>query len=176
MFIHRNNGVVRLVREPQYVLPTSQPLLTVLSTSREALQSLGIGRNSIARLYPDENVAQLFRFYALVYPETIIGHLGSWQSARTLPVLDDSLTKKPLAYRWTAWVEQNWDEERLAVLDQVCLAGVCNLDELESLSQRFSPSSDSFLAYPVFSQQAVEEPSIFFLDDSYEDLLELTAE
>ena len=176
MFIQRNNGVVRIVREPQYVLPTTQPLLTVLGTSREALHSLGISNDSVLRLYPDENVAPLFRFSALVYPETIIGHLGSWESARTLPVLDYSLTKRPLAYRWTAWVEQDWDEERQAVLDKVCVTGVCKLDELESVSKRFASSSDTFLVYPVFTEHALKEPSIFFLDDSYDDLLEAIAE
>lgn len=174
MFIHRNQGVIRVIRELQFDLPTSQPLLTLLASSPEALTSIGITEAAISRLIPKENLASFYRFYALVYPETVIGHLGSFESARTIPI-SQNITPEPKAFRWAAWLERDWESDDFSEHDSACLTGMAQTEELVELRNTLCRGSDNFLVYPAGSDDKLDHENRLFLEIHDEELEALFA-
>ena len=175
MFIHRTHGVVRVVREKQFELPTSQPLLTLLANSKEALESISVGQASISSLWPEGNVSHLYRYFALVYPESIIGHLGSYENARTLP-LDSNLTPVPVNFRWIIWGEIDWEKvDDFNNSTQACFTGVCTQGELNELAEQAAESNDTLLAYPMYEESLQTEEARIFFEDPLEELHPLFA-
>lgn len=175
MFIHRTQGVIRVVREKQFDLPTSQPLLTLLANSKEALESIGLGESAISRLRPEGNVAPMYRYFALVYPESVIGHLGAYENARKLP-LGSNLTPAPVKFRWTIWGEIDWETvDDFDDADQACFTGVCARTELSELATQAAESNDTLLAYPIYEESQITEEARIFFDDPLEELHPLFA-
>jgi hypothetical protein len=149
MFVHRKTGVIRVVREAQFGLPVSQPLLTLLSTTKEALLSIDISEEQIRRTPRTEELASLYRFTAVVYPDKIIGLIGSWDGVRNSPAVDD-INPAPHSYRWVAWLDSDDEDEFLEYGEHVCFTGFCQKDQLNELSKKYLVPGHTFLAFPVF--------------------------
>ncbi len=109
MFVHRKSGVIRVVREAQFDLPVSQPLLTLLSTTKQALLSIDISEEQIRQTPRTEELASIYRFTTVVYPDKIIGQIGSWEGVRNCPEVED-INPAPLSYRWVAWLDSDEEE------------------------------------------------------------------
>lgn len=93
MFIHRKSGSIWVVREPQFDIPTTEPLLTLLSTSKEALLSIGLFEEDI-RLTPKlESAELLYRYTAVVHAGVIIGQVGSWDKIRSGEMLKANISQ-----------------------------------------------------------------------------------
>ncbi len=148
MFVHRKFGVIRVVREAQFDLPVSQPLLTLLSTTKQALMSLDISEEQIRRTPRTEELASIYRFTAVVYPDKIIGLVGSWDGVRNSPKVPD-ISPAPLSYRWVAWLDSD-EEEFLDYGENVCFTGFCENEQLVNLSKKYSLPDYTFLAFPMF--------------------------
>lgn len=151
MFVHRKSGVIRAVREAQFDLPVSQPLLTLLSTTRQALLSIDLSEEQIRRTPRTEELASIYRFTAVVYPDKIIGHVGSWEGIRNCPEVED-INPAPLSYRWVAWLDADDEDEFLDYGENVCFIGFCQRGQLGDLSKKYSSPDYTFLAFPVFEQ------------------------
>ncbi len=172
MFVHRKSGVIRVVREAQFDLPVSQPLLTLLSTTKQALLSIDISEEQIRQTPRTEELASIYRFTTVVYPDKIIGQIGSWEGVRNCPEAED-INPAPLSYRWVAWLDSD-EEEFLDYGENVCFTGFCQKEELADLSKKYLLPSYTFLAFPVFEQ--VPTPSLDQViandwEDEFEELL-----
>ncbi len=157
MFVHRNSGVIRVVREAQFDLPVSQPLLTLMSTTKEALLSVDISDEQIRRTPRSETFSSIYRFTTVVYPDKVIGMVGSWERVRNSPKVP-SINPAPLNYRWVAWLETDDEDEFLDYGEHVCFTGFCERTRLDELSKKYLLPGCTFLAYPVFEQ--VPTPSL----------------
>jgi hypothetical protein len=149
MFVHRKSGVIRVVREAQFDLPVSQPLLTLLSTTKEALLSIDISEEQIRRTSRTEELASIYRFTAVVYPDKIIGLVGSWDEVRNCPEVE-AINPAPLSYRWVAWLDADDEDEFLDYGENVCFTGFCQKEQLGDLSNKYLVPDCTFLAFPVF--------------------------
>ncbi len=149
MFVHRKSGVIRVVREAQFELPVSQPLLTLLSTTKQALLSIDISEEQIRRTPRTEQLASIYRFTAVVCPDKIIGLIGSWEGIRNSPKVQD-INPAPLSYRWVAWLDADDEDEFLDFGDNVCFTGFCQKEQLSDLSKKYSLPDYTFLAFPMF--------------------------
>lgn len=172
MFVHRKSGVIRVVREAQFDLPVSQPLLTLLSTTKQALMSLDISEEQIRRTPRTEELASIYRFTAVIYPDKIIGLVGSWEGVRNCPEVED-INPAPLSYRWVTWLDSD-EEEFLDYGENVCFTGFCPKEQLDDLSKKYLLPGYTFLAFPVFEQ--VPTPSLDQViandwEDEFEELL-----
>ncbi len=172
MFVHRKSGVIRVVREAQFDLPVSQPLLTLLSTTKQALLSIDISEEQIRQTPRTEELASIYRFTTVVYPDKIIGQIGSWEGVRNCPEVED-INPVPLSYRWVAWLDSD-EEEFLDYGENVCFTGFCPKEQLDDLSKKYLLPGYTFLAFPVFEQ--VPTPSLDQViandwEDEFEELL-----
>lgn len=149
MFVQRKSGVIRVVREAQFDLPVSQPLLTLLSTTKQALLSIDISEEQIRRTPRTEELASIYRFTAVVYPDMIIGLVGSWDRVRHCPEVED-INPAPLSYRWVAWLDADVEDEFLDYGENVCFTGFCPKEQLVDLSNKYLQPDYTFLAFPVF--------------------------
>jgi hypothetical protein len=156
MFIHRKSGVIRLVREAQFDLPVSQPLLTLLSTTKQALLSIGISEEQIRRTPRTQEMASIYRYTTVAYPEKIIGLVGSWEQVRTSPEVAD-INPAPITYRWVAWLDSGDEDEVLDYGENVCFTGFCQKEELGLLGKKYSLPDYTFLVFPVFEQVPTPE-------------------
>jgi hypothetical protein len=159
MFVHRKSGVIRVVREAQFDLPVSQPLLTLLSTTKQALLSIDISEEQIRRAPRAKELVSIYRYTAVVYPDKIIGQVGSWEGIRNSPKVSD-INPVPLSYRWVAWLDADDDDEFLDNGENVCFTGFCPKEQLGNLSKKYLPPDYTFLAFPVFetlSAQALDQ-------------------
>jgi hypothetical protein len=173
MFVHRKSGVIRVVREAQFDLPVSQPLLTLLSTTRQALMSLDISDEQIRQTPRTEELASIYRFTAVVYPDKIIGQVGSWEGVRNSPEVED-INPAPLSYRWVAWLDADDVDEFLDYGENVCFTGFCEKEQLGDLSKKYSLPDYTFLAFPVFEPvptPALDQAIAHKLEDEFEELL-----
>lgn len=173
MFIHRKTGVIRVVREAQFALPVSQPLLTLMSTTKEALLSVDISEEQIRRTQRTLELASIYRFSAVVYPDKIIGLVGSWDGVRNAPKVSD-ISPNPLSYRWVAWLDSDWEDELPTYGEHVCFTGFCERKQLTELSKKYSVPGYIFYAYPVFEQiptPALDQAIVNDWEDELEELL-----
>jgi hypothetical protein len=173
MFVHRNSGVIRIVREAQFDLPASQPLLTLLATTKGALLSIDISEEQIRRTPRTEELASIYRFNAVVYPDKIIGQVGSWEGVRKSPEVED-INPAPLSYRWVAWLDADDEDEFLDYGENVCFTGFCQKEELADLSKKYLPPDYTFLVFPVFEPvptPALDQAIVNDWEDELEDLL-----
>lgn len=173
MFVHRKSGVIRVVREAQFDLPVSQPLLTLLSTTKQALLSIDISEEQIRRTPRTEELASIYRFTAVVHPDKIIGQVGSWEGIRNSPKVSD-ITPAPLSYRWVAWLDADDDAEFLDYGENVCFTGFCQKEELTDLSKKYFPPDYTFLVFPVFEPvptPALDQAIVNDWEDEFEELL-----
>ncbi len=157
MFVHRKSGVIRVVREAQFDLPVSQPLLTLLSTTRQALLSIDLSEEQIRRTSRTEELASIYRFTAGVYPDKIIGLVGSWDEVRNCPEVE-AINPAPLSYRWVAWLDAEDEDEFLDYGENVCFTGFCQKEQLGDLSNKYLVPDHTFLAFPVF--ESVPTPAL----------------
>ncbi len=148
MFVHRQSGVIRVVREAQFDLPVSQPLLTLLSTTKQALMSLDISEEQIRRTPRTEELASIYRFTAVAYSDKIIGLVGSWDGVRNCPEVED-INPAPLSYRWVAWLDSD-EEEFLDYGENVCFTGFCQKEQLGDLGEKYVFPDYTLLAFPMF--------------------------
>jgi hypothetical protein len=172
MFVHRKSGVIRVVREAQFVLPVSQPLLTLLSTTKQALMSLDVSEEQIRRTPRTEELASIYRFTAVVYPDKIIGHIGSWEGVRNCPEVED-INPAPLSYRWVAWLDSD-EEAFLDYGENVCFTGFCPKEQLGDLSKKYLSPDYTFLVFPVFETvptPALDQAIANKWEDEFEELL-----
>lgn len=152
MFIHRKNGSIWIVREPQFYLPTTEPLLSLLSTSQEALLSIGIAEEGIRTTPKMEGTELLYRFTAVVYAKAIIGQVGSWDKVRSVELLTTNVNPTPYSWRWVAWLEPGDDDELWSYEENVCFTGFCQTRGLAELAERFDKPDHTFLAFPTFDR------------------------
>jgi hypothetical protein len=157
MFVHRKTGVIRVVREAQFELPVSQPLLTLLSSTKQALLSIGISEEQIRRTPRTQELASIYRYTTVAYPEKIIGLVGSWEVVRNSPKIDD-ISPTPHSYRWVAWLNSGDEDEVLDYGENVCFTGFCQKEQLGQLSQKYSLPAYNFLVFPMFEQ--IPTPSL----------------
>ncbi len=173
MFVHRKSGVIRVVREAQFDLPISQPLLTLLSTTKQALLSIDISEEQIRRTPRTEELASIYRFTAVVYPDKIIGLIGSWEGVRNSPKVPD-ISPAPLSYRWVAWLDTDDEDEFLDYGENVCFTGFCQKEQLGDLSEKYSRPDYTFLAFPLFEtvpKPALDQAIVNEWEDEFEELL-----
>jgi len=156
MFIHRKTGVIRLVRESQFDLPVSRPLLTLLSTTKQALLTIGISEEQIRATPRTKGLESIYRHTTVVYPEKIIGLVGSWEQIRTSAEVAD-ISPTPLSYRWVAWLDSDDEDEVLDYGENVCFTGFCQKEGLGQLGKKYSPPEYTFLVFPVFEQVPTPE-------------------
>lgn len=173
MFIHRKSGSIWIVREPQFDLPTTEPLLTLLSTSKEALLSIGLSEEEVRMTPKLEVVELLYRFTALVYARAIIGQVASWDTARRCEMLNANINPKPYSWRWVAWLEPGDDDELWSYGQNVCFTGFCDQEGLAELAERFGKSDKTFLAFPIFDR-ATHQHSPQLIVSEWDDELEET--
>ncbi len=173
MFVHRKSGVIRVVQEAQFDLPVSQPLLTLLSTTKQALLSIDISEEQIRRTPRTEELASIYRFTTVVYPDKIIGLIGSWEGVRNSPKVED-INPAPLSYRWVAWLDSDDHDEFWDHGDHVCFTGFCQKEQLGDLGKKYSLPDFTFLAFPVFEPvptPALDQAIVNEWEDEFEELL-----
>ncbi len=173
MFLHRKTGVIQVVREAQFSLPVSQPLLTLMSTTKEALLSLDLSEEQILSTPRTQSLASIYRFSAVVYPDKIIGLVGSWDGIRNSPEVKD-INPTPLSYRWVAWLDSDDEDEFVEYGEHVCFTGFCDKVQLSELSQKYLVPGYTFLAYPVFEHvptPALDQAIVNDWEDEFEELL-----
>jgi hypothetical protein len=173
MFVHRNSGVIRVVREAQFDLPVSQPLLTLISTTKEALLSIDISEEQIRRTPRTEELANIYRYTTVVYSDKVIGLVGSWEWVRNSPEVAN-LNPAPLSYRWVAWLDSDDEDEFLDYGENVCFTGFCDREKLQELGKKYPSPGYTFLAYPVFEQlpmPTMDQAIVNAWEDEYEELL-----
>lgn len=152
MFIHRKTGSIWIVREPQFDIPTTEPLLTLLATSKEALLSIGLPDEDIRNTPKLEGAELLYRYTAVVYARAIIGQVGSWDKVRSNEILTTNVNPAPFSWRWVAWLEPGEDGDLWSYEANVCLTGFCEKGGLRELAERFGKPEHSFLAFPIFDR------------------------
>ena len=155
MLLQTNTDVVLVTREAQHVLPTSEPLLTVLGSSKESLISLGFSEEEIEQANTHETTTPIYRFLARTYPEMIIRVIGSWDAARSIEITEELLSRSTNLFRWTAWLNpdpefDSWDYE-----EDFCLMGYCSREELAAISNQYLKNAERFLAFPVYKTSEV---------------------
>lgn len=152
MFIHRKTGSIWIVREPQFDIPTAEPLLTLLATTKEALLSIGLGEEDVRKTSRLEGAELLYRYTAVVYARAIIGQVGSWGKVRSNEILTANVNPAPSSWRWVAWLEPGDDDELWSYEENVCFTGFCEKNGLRELAERFGKPERSFLAFPIFDR------------------------
>lgn len=176
MFIHRKTGSIWIVREPQFDLPTTEPLLTLLSTSKEALLSIGLTDEDIRNTPKLEGAELLYRYTAVVYARAIIGQVGSWDKVRSGEVLRTNINPIPYSWRWVAWLEPGDDDELWSYEENVCFTGFCEKEGLSELAGRFGQADQTFLAFPIFDRSTHQHSPQMIVsewDDELEEALSL---
>lgn len=172
MFIHRKTGSIWIVREPQFDLPTTEPLLTLLSTSKEALLSIGIAEEDIRMTAKMEGAELLYRFTAVVYARAIIGQIGSWDKVRSGELLTTNVNPSPYSWRWVAWLEPGDDDESWSYEENVCFTGFCDKNSLGELAERFGTKEHTFLAFPIFDRTTHQHSPQLIVSEWDDDLEE----
>jgi len=171
MFIHRKTGSIWIVREPQFDLPTKEPLLTLLATTKKALLSIGLGEEDVRKTSRLKGVELLYRYTAVVLARTIIGQVGSWDKVRSNEILTTNVNPAPSSWRWVAWLEPGDDDELWSYGENVCFTGFCEQEGLAELAERFGKSDNTFLALPIFDR-ATSQHSPQLIVSQWDDELE----
>ncbi len=155
MLIQTNKDVVLITRESQYVLPTSEPLLTVLGSSKKSLKSLGFSEDEIEQANTSDGTTPLYRFLVRTYPEMIIRVIGSWDAARSVDITEELLSRSTNLFRWTAWLNPDPETDIWEYEEDFCLMGYCSREELAAISNQYLQSAERFLAFPVYKTSEV---------------------
>lgn len=166
MLIQTNKDVVLVTREAQYVLPTSEPLLTVLGSSMESLKSLGFAEDEIEVACSNDGTTSLYRFLVRTYPAMIIRVIGSWDAARSVEITEELLSRSTNLFRWTAWLKPDPDFATWDFEEDFCLMGYCSREELATISTQYTQRAERFLAFPIYKTSEVSPRGQALLVDS----------
>jgi hypothetical protein len=135
--------------------------------------SLDISEEQIRQTPRTEELASIYRYTAVVYPDKIFGQIGSWEGVRNCPEVKD-INPAPLSYRWVAWLEADDDDEVLDYGENVCLTGFCPKEQLADLSKKYLSPDHTFLLSPVFETvptPALDQAIANKWEDGFEELL-----
>lgn len=144
--IHQiGTGLVRFSREPQFLLETSSPLITVEVSDYPTLDFLGFDEHGDMRLNPSN---ELFPYSVHVYPEQLPSQFSSLDWGSSNLVLSEDLSPSPKCYRWIRWYDQRPASEYGDHWGKY-MVGHCLPEEVNKTRWLYCLLDDKFFAYPL---------------------------
>lgn len=145
MIIQFEQGLVRIVQEPQFRLDTSSPLLTIQVSDYVTLGSLLCEEVGDLRLNPGDS---MFPYSLQAYPEQLPTRISFAALADTQLLVDQDFTPKPKAFRWIRWYDQLPDRAFGEHFGKY-MVGHCFAAEVNKTRWLHCLLDDKFFAYPL---------------------------